>query len=74
MDIPLVIAVDENRREWILKLKKSVFGMNQASEDWFDILKYGLERMSFHQYQAYRCIFYKKESVILTYVDGCVIV
>ena len=58
----------------MLKLNISHYGIKYASEDWFDILKYGLERMSFHQYQAYPCIFYKKESVILSYVDGCVIV
>ena len=36
--------------------------------------KTGLERSGCHQYQVDTCVFYIKDSVILTYVDYCVIV
>ena len=35
--------------------------------------KTGPERRSYHQSQVDPCVFYIKESVILTYVDDCVI-
>ena len=36
--------------------------------------KIGLERRGYHQSQVYPCVFYRKYSVILTYVDHCIIV
>ena len=35
MDITLGIGVDGNRGEWVLKLNKSLYGLNQASVNWF---------------------------------------
>ena len=63
-----------NRVEWVIKSNKSLYGLNQASENWFDLIKNGLERRGYHQSQVYPCVFYRKDSVILTYVDYCVIV
>ena len=37
MHLPLGIIFDGNRGEWVLKLNKSLFGLNQASESWFDL-------------------------------------
>ena len=48
--------------------------MNQASEDWFDLIKTGIERRGYHRYQFDPCVFYRKDSVILTYVDNSLIV
>ena len=36
--------------------------------------KTGLERRGYHQPQVDPCVFYRKYSVILSYVDDCVIV
>ena len=58
----------------MLRLNKSLYGLNQASENWFDPLKTGLEKIFNHQYQVYPCVFHRKYSVILTYVDDCLIV
>ena len=73
MEILLLMGVDVNRVEWVLKLKKSLYGINQTSANWFDLIKTGLERRGYHQSQVYPCVFYRKYSVILTYVDDCVI-
>ena len=62
MEIPLLMGVDLNRGKWFLKLNKSLYGINQASEDWSDILKTGLERRGYHQYQVYRCVIYRTDS------------
>ena len=45
--------------------------MKQAIEK--NLLKTGLERRVYHQYQVDPCAFYKKDSVTLTYVNDCVI-
>ena len=42
MDINLGMGVDVSRGEWVLKFKKSLYGLNQSSKNWFGILKTGL--------------------------------
>ena len=41
--LTLVILVDGNRGEWVLKLNKSLYVINKSSANWFDLLKTGLE-------------------------------
>ena len=55
------------------KLNKSLYEINQASVNWFDFLKTGLKMRGHHQYQLDPCVFYRKETVILSYFDNCVI-
>ena len=43
MEILLRIVVDGNRVDWVLKLNKSIYGINQTSAGWFDPLKTGIE-------------------------------
>ena len=74
MEICLGMGVDGNIVEWVLKLNKSLYGNKQASANWFDLLKNGLESRGYHEYQIYTCIFYRKWSGILTYVDDFIIV
>ena len=73
MYIPLVMIVCTNRLEWFLKLNKPLYGIKQASENWFDPLKTGLERRIYHQYLVDPLVFYRKDSDILIYVDYCLI-
>ena len=74
MDIPLGMVVDVNIVEWVLKLNILLYGIKQVSKNWLDLLKTGLERSGYHQYQVESCLFYRKYSVILIYVDDCVLV
>ena len=39
VELYLGMVVDINIREWVLKLKKSLYGTNKSSENWFDLLK-----------------------------------
>ena len=50
------------------------YGLNKSSENWFDLLKTGLESRGYHQSQTDPCLFKKIDSVILTYVDYCLLV
>ena len=38
-DIPLIMGVDGNILEWAINLNKPLYGIKQASENWFDLLK-----------------------------------
>ena len=73
IDPPLRMIVDRKRGEWVLKLNKSLYGIKQESKKWFDLLKPALKRRGYHKFQVYPCVFYRKYSVILTYVDDSVI-
>ena len=69
MELPLVIGVEGNRIEWVLNIKTSLYGLKQLSENWFDLLKNGIESRCNHQYQFEPCVLYRKYSYILTYVE-----
>jgi hypothetical protein len=64
---------DGNRRKYILKLNKSLYGLKQAGYNWFEKLREGLITRDFIQSQVDKCVFYRKDCIILTYVDVNVI-
>ena len=74
MDILLGMLFDGNRVEWVLKLNKFLYGLKKSISNWFDLITNVLESRGYHQYQVYPCVFYRKDSVVLTYADDCVIV
>ena len=74
MEILLEMRVSGNRGEWVIQLNKSLYGIKQSSANCFDIIKNGIERSVYNQYQVIPCMIYIKYSVILTYVDDCVLV
>ena len=60
----LEMLVDENRVEWFLNLNKSIYGLKQEIENWFDLLKTSLKFRGYHQSKVDPCVFYRKDSVI----------
>ena len=74
MELSLGMVIDVNRGKWVLNLNKSLYGLIQSSEKISGLLKTVLYRRGYHQSLVEPCVFYIKDSVILTYVDGCVIV
>jgi hypothetical protein len=76
MYLPIGFQVDtENESKcYILKLNKRLYGLKQASLNWFEKLKQGLIDHGFHQSAIGPCLYFKKGIIIITYVDGCIIV
>jgi hypothetical protein len=76
MYLPVGFHVDtENESKChILKLNKSLYGLNQGSLNWFEKLKQGLIEHGFHPSAINPCLYFKKEMIIITYVDDCIIV
>ena len=59
----------------VLKLNKSLYGLKQAAFNWFQLLKKGLEERGYkHQSNTDKCVFLGKNSIVLVYVDDCIII
>ncbi len=55
------------------KAEKSLYGLKQAGYNWFEKLREGLLVQGFIQSQVDKCVFFKMDCIILTYVDDCII-
>ena len=66
---------DGDRRRNVLKLNKSLYGLKQAVYNWFKKLHEdeGLITHDFIQSQVNKCVFCRKDCIVLTYVDDCII-
>jgi hypothetical protein len=64
---------DGNRRRYVLKLNKSLYGLKQAGYNWFEKLREGLITRDFIQSEVNKCVFFRKDCIVLTYVDDCII-
>ena len=75
MELPIgfQLARDNAHRKYVLKLNKNLYGLKQAAYNWFEWLKKGLESRGFVQSKIDPCVFYKNKSILLVYVDDCII-
>jgi hypothetical protein len=64
---------DGDRRRYILKLNKSLYGLKQAGYNWVKKLRKGLITCDFIQSQFDKCVFFWKDCIVLMYVDDCII-
>jgi hypothetical protein len=76
MYLPIGFQVDtENESKcYILQLNKSLYGLKQASLNWFEKLKQGVIDHGFHPSAFNPCIYFKKGMIIITHVDDYIIV
>ncbi len=59
---------------YVLKLKRSLYSLKQASLNWFEKLKQGLTNRGFTPSEINLCLYMKKDMIVLTYVDDCIII
>ena len=79
MYLPIGFQVDgqteaDSDRFYLLKLNKSLYGLKQGSFNWYKKLKKGLEDRDFKPSEVDPCLYLRKDMIILTYVDDCIIV
>ena len=79
MELPTGMDIDgdpESHKKYCLRLKKSLYGLKQAGANWFECLKKGLmgEGRDFIQSNVDPCVFYKEDTVMMVYVDDCIII
>ena len=62
MELPVGMEVEGtvgDRRQYVLRLRKSLYGLKQASANWYDVLKTWLQHRGFHKSVADPCVFIK---------------
>lgn len=69
MKIPVGIGNRRDRQEYVLKLKKNLYGLKQAAQVWGEYLKGKLESIGFEQLDVDECLFYRKDVIFMNYVD-----
>ncbi len=76
MDLPIGFDAPngDNRKFDVLRLDKSLYGLKQASYNWFAKLSNGLQDRRFLQSNIDPCIFCGTACIILTYVDDYIII
>jgi hypothetical protein len=62
-----------NSKDWVLKIKKNMYGLKQAGSNWFDTLKNSLITRGFHQSSIDPCLFIRDNCIIIVYVDDCLL-
>jgi hypothetical protein len=74
-DIYLWFPADfEHKNEkWALKLKRNLYGLVQASGNWFLKLSAIYERLGFKQSKSDPCLFLRKDMIIALYTDDCLL-
>ena len=60
--------------KYLLKLKRSLYGLKQASMNWHCKLKTAFEDRGFVGSLSDPCVFISKEMIILVYVDDCILI
>ena len=71
MEMPYGFEFGE-RGKYLLKLKKNLYGLSDASYNWFNKLKEGLESEGCIRSEVDQCVFLREDSVILVYVDDMI--
>jgi hypothetical protein len=64
---------EHKNEKWALKLKRNLYGLVQASQNWFLKLSAIYERLGFKQSKSYPCLFLRKDMIIVLYNDDCLI-
>ena len=61
-------------KEYVLKLNKNIYGINQRSFNWYEKLKNSIVDRDFKPSAIDPCLYIGNGMIVLTYVDDCIIV
>ena len=73
MKIPHGFSFEGSSNDYVLKLKKNLYGQRQAARVYFLFLRDYLVNLGFTQSKVDPCVFYGTNCVILVYVDDLII-
>jgi hypothetical protein len=66
-------SFEYKNKKWALKLKRNLYGLVQASLNWFLKLSSIYERLRFKQTKSDPCLFLRKDMIIIFYTDDCLL-
>ena len=69
MELPPGIRAIDSKKDYVLKLKKNLYGQKQAGRIFYLHLKKGLERIGFKASKIDECLFYRGATIFIVYVD-----
>ena len=69
MPIGFVLLRVSNPNDYVLELKRNLYGQHQASRVWVLFLSKGLRAIGFKQSAIDECVFYRGSTIFLVYVD-----
>ena len=74
MELPYGFQGPDSSKRYVLKLNKNLYGLKQATYNWFEMLKKGLYARGYeNQSYADPCVFFGKDAIVLVYVDDCIV-
>ncbi len=73
IEIPTGFKVPNTNEEYILELKKTLFGLHRTGLNWLETLRNHLTSIGFRQSTIDPCCFIKDNLILLCYVDDCLI-
>jgi hypothetical protein len=66
-------SIKNDNSNYVLRIKKNMYGLRQAGNNWFDALRSSLISFGFRQSCHDPCLFIKNNCLLLVYVDDCLI-
>jgi len=73
LGLPAGFTVEGNHNNYVLKLKKNLYGLKQAGLSWFEMLCNHLISSGFKQSNSDPCFFHRGGLILVCYVDDCLI-
>jgi hypothetical protein len=64
---------EHKHEKWALTLKRNLYGLVQASQNWFLNLSAIYERQGFKKSKSDPCLFLRKYMIIVLYTDDCLL-
>jgi len=71
--IPGKLLTEQERKEYILKLEKNLYGQKQAGRVWYLHLKDNLLKLGFKPSEHDECVFYHGSTIFIVYTDDTIL-
>jgi Reverse transcriptase (RNA-dependent DNA polymerase) len=73
MEVPAGFEINENPKEYALKLVNNLYGQKQAGRVWNKYMTKGLIELKFQQSQSDPCIFWRNNVILVIYTDDTIV-
>jgi hypothetical protein len=73
LDLPTSFSVEGDPDDFVLELKKTLYGLRQTGLNWFDTLRQQLLSLGFWQSVLDPCCYFRDDLILLCYVDDCLL-